>query len=370
MLLLTLLGCPHLSTLEDAANKPVPTVLASYDPLEEVSIPDLPLWTNKYAPTREDYGHFFNISALMGQHQLSRLQAVELQNHYRDLHRAEPDAPPELQFELALKRVQEREFESGLDEERLEMAPFIVVFDLDETLYDQYYSDELAVDCHTVRWERESGPKAIHMVPGWESTLGAIRELGGEIVLFSANLDEPTRENLEHILWGDTPLLGHPDIAGVMTNSYLIMQEKSEGAGAENARRGRPIAEPSKDLRFFDETLSKVIIVDDNPTRLFQMANARVFRKFHADEYCDPELEDPQKAAFEYAMPTVEVEIREAVRTMGEYELDFQTGYLPYTSLGRVAVEALRTGDDKGYGDPYVAAIALRLNPHWADTKY
>ena len=55
------------------------------DPLAQMSVPDLPLWTNKYAKTRADFGRFFALTRLMAEHGLTRLQAVEVQNHVRGM---------------------------------------------------------------------------------------------------------------------------------------------------------------------------------------------------------------------------------------------------------------------------------------------
>ena len=64
------------------------------------------------------------------------------------------------------------------------------------------------------------------------------------------------------------PLTQSEHIAGIMTNSHLIRQEKTELRGARVKPRGRPVLE-MKDLRPFDESLERVIIVDDNPLRPF-----------------------------------------------------------------------------------------------------
>ena len=87
----------------------------SADPLANVSVPPLPEWTDRYAVYNVGDVRFFNISKLMAGHDLTRLQAVALQNHYRDLSRAAPDGDRVAQFAEALARVQRGEFESGLD---------------------------------------------------------------------------------------------------------------------------------------------------------------------------------------------------------------------------------------------------------------
>lgn len=108
----------------------------------------LPDWVDKYAGPNPEERRFFNISRLMARFQLTRAQAVELQNHYRDLTRPE-SAPSKVEaFNTALERVRRGEFESRLQPEKLAKARFIVVFDLDETLLSQYYPAEVGKDCH------------------------------------------------------------------------------------------------------------------------------------------------------------------------------------------------------------------------------
>ena len=120
-------------------------------------------------------------------------------------------------------------------------------------------------------YKRDNGKmKYIYMVPGWQKTIKALVALGGKVVIFSANLDDTTLGNLSKIELDGKALTDSPLISGIMTNSHLIQQEKTEPPGSEKKpRKGRPVIEPSKDLRFFDELLSRVIIVDDNPLRLF-----------------------------------------------------------------------------------------------------
>ena len=114
--------------------------------------------------------------------------------------------------------------------------------------------------------------KYIQAVPGWIEAIKKIVALGGKVVLFSANLDDTTLENLEHMKIDDVPLTKNPLISGIMTNSHLIQQEKTEPPGSHmTPRKGRPVIEPSKDLRHFDPSLERVIIVDDNPLRLFSV---------------------------------------------------------------------------------------------------
>jgi hypothetical protein len=333
--------------------------------VDAASIPGLPDWTDKYAATNTGDHRFFNISRLMAQG-LSRLEAVEVQNHYRDLARAEPDGEAVARWNAALAKVKAGELESGVKAERLAAAKFIVVFDLDDTLYDQYRAS--GPGCHDVSYPEANGKtRTIKMVPGWEAILKRIDALGGVSVLFSANRDDPTLENLRHIKLDGQSLLEHPLIGGVLTNSFLVRQEKTEGPGAKKPSKGRPVMEASKDLRLFDEALEKVIIVDDNPTRLFQLRNARVFKKFHANKWCVAAHKE-QRAAYDAAMGVVQGEIEESVAWLADHaDAHFAGAYLPYTMLGRLAVDWLR--ETRGW-DRARATEFLRTHPKLADTRF
>jgi hypothetical protein len=204
----------------------------------------------------------------------------------------------------------------------------------------------------------------VKLVPGWQEAIERIHQLGGVIVLFSANLDEPTRENLSRWKVGEVGITEHPAVAGVLTNSHLVLQEKSEGVS--DPRKGSPVREPSKDLRILDESLRRVIIVDDNPTRLFQMRNARIFKKFEADHYCGSQ-DRLLRNAFGGALRTVVREIEDSAHYMTEFGGDFAGAYLPYTSLGQITVQFLVDS----LVMPRAQAIQyVRRNPDVVDPKY
>ncbi|HZI03671.1 MAG TPA: NIF family HAD-type phosphatase [Archangium sp.] len=371
LLLLTapLLGCATGSSLPRAEAPPAAaststTGIASRAELDALTIPALPDWVDKYAGPNEEERRFFNISRLMERFQLARAQAVELQNHYRDLIRSKPAPGPVDAFNTALERVRRGELESRLQPEKLAKARFIVVFDLDETLLSQYYPAQVGEGCHDLAVPRKDGVRYVKLVPGWQQAFARIQELGGAVVLFSANVDTLTLENAAHWKLDGVALTEHPAISGLLTNSHLVMQEKSEGV--TDPRKGHPVREPSKDLRVFDETLRRVIIVDDNPTRLFQMRNARIFKKFEAETFCtttDPAL----RRAFEQAMPTVVQELEDSVRYMDAQGAGFAEAYLPYTSLGQVTVQFLV---DSGGFERARAIEYVRRNPQVVDPRY
>jgi hypothetical protein len=335
--------------------------------LDELTIPGIPEWTDRYADGKKGDVRFFNLSKLMTRYGVDRLGAVEIQNTYRDLTRTDAQQSRLDALNQAVKTVKAGTLESGVDAKAMAAAPFIVVFDLDETLYDQYYAG--GTDCHSFAYDRGQGKmKYIKMAPGWVETIKKIVALGGKVILFSANLDDTTLQNLEKMTLDGTALTESQLISGIMTNSHLTQQEKTEAPGSvAKPRKGRPVIEPSKDLRHFDPTLTKVIIVDDNPLRLSQFRNARVFKKFHADEYCSTK-DQVLKASYDAAMSVVAAEIEESVAYMKAHSgVHFVQAYLPYTVLGQTAMTFLKTG--KGWTDAEARAY-LRKHPKIADKRY
>ncbi|MCA9518399.1 MAG: hypothetical protein KC635_25870 [Myxococcales bacterium] len=307
---------------------------APADPLGDVSIPPLPDWTNRYAAYDEGDVRFFLIEEVMRREGLTRWQAVELQNHYRDLSRAAAEGGPDAWYAEALRRVRAGEYESGYDAAKLAAAPAIVVFDLDDTLYDQRVARDA---CAQLVVGEGDGARHIALAPGWEDAFARLRKLGVAIAIFTANLDAPSRENLAAWTWEGKPLLGHPDIAAVMTNSYLVRQSKHEGPGKEKPSRGEPVMEASKDLRLFDESLERAIIVDDNPARLMQPGNARVPRKLDGDLVCDGDA--ATKKAQSRQLGAIVDEVADALAyAKGHPGVTFARAYRPFTLLGQVAV--------------------------------
>lgn len=325
------------------------------DPLAALTLPALPDWTNPYAQHDRGDMRFFRVEALMERYGVDRLTAVEIQNRYRDLTRADEDGDRAVQFERAVAEVRGGQRESGLDPEALAKADFIVVFDLDDTLYDQYHA---TADCHDLAWKRSDGStKYIKLTPGWDAAIRRVHELGGLVVLFSANRDETNYANFARWTLDGRPLHESPLVAGVMTNSYLILQHKADGD---------PVVTPSKDLRLLDPTLERVIIVDDNPTRLFQMRNVRVFKKFRAPDYCGTGDAD-RRRAYERALPEVVREIEESLTWARAQGVPFARAYLPYTVLGRHAVDLVRAA----HGWPLERAVEyVRRHPDLADEAY
>lgn len=345
---------------DDELDDDEPTPPSPHDAeLATMTLPARPDWMDKYAYTAPD-ARFFDIDALMKTHGLDRARAVELQNHFRDLTRQSPQGDRGTQYAEALRRAKAGEFQDGRDPARLAKAPFIVVFDLDETLYDQSIEDAaVAKACHDLEVPVDGKPpRLIKLNPGWADAIRRIDALGGEVVLFSANVDDTTWANARVWMLDGVPIHQHPAVAAFMTNSHLVLQPK---------QAGQPVVEPSKDLRIVDPELSRTIIVDDNPLRLFQFRNTRVLKKFDADAYCVTR-DTVEKRAHERGLTVVVDELEESLRYMKAHPgVTFAQAYLPYTTLGQHAVGWLRTA---GKRSETQAIAHLRAHPELADAKF
>lgn len=341
----------------DAPREPAPTPQSATPELDALTLPGRPEWTDKYFESGPDQRRF-EISATMKRHGLTRSQAVEAQNFYRDLARATPAADLDDLLMKAIARARAGEFEDRRDVQRLESARFIVVFDLDDTLYDQYMPPEVGKNCHDLEIAFGDRTHWVKLVPGWERAFRRIEELGGAVVLFSANTDDRTWANGRAWMVGAESIVESPLVSAFLTNSHLVQQHK---------REGDPVQEPSKDLRIVDETLRRAIIVDDNPGRIVQHANLRLFKKFDAQELCaspDPAV----RKAYGEALPQVIREIEDSVRWLDAHPgADFVTAYRPYTSLGQIAATFVQGT----MGLSQKKAIAwLRANPGFIDEEF
>ena len=107
----------------------------------ELTIPALAEWIDRYADGKKGDVRFFNLTRVMKTFNVNRLEAVEIQNTYRDLTRMNVGIDRAEALRKAVAKVKAGELESGVDLKAMGKARFIVVFDLDETLYDQYHKN-------------------------------------------------------------------------------------------------------------------------------------------------------------------------------------------------------------------------------------
>ena len=321
----------------------------------------LPGWTDKYADSNKGDMSYFMMSELVKDFKLTRLQAIELQNHFRDLTAGGEE--PDKAFDEALKRVRDFKFESRLEPEKLKHAKFIVAIDMDETLLQQYYKKwKEGSDYYDYKIKFEDGERGVSMAPGWQQLLQRIKNRGGLVVIYSANVDDVVWKIAYTVTIGEKKLAEYVD--GVMTNSYLILQGKHEWV--PKGKTGNPVVTPSKDLRFLDEALEKVIIIDDNPKRIIQDSRLRLPKKYQADLYYGSKDEIAKKA-YEHQLLHVAAEIEESALYAEAHGINFARAYLPYTELGNAALEWLVETKTLTEED---AVEYIRQHPDIVDKKF
>jgi len=346
--------CPT-SSLATSAVRPMPGTI-----LETYTIPPMLEWMDPYA--KSDLGtdvRYFRIKKLMTDFKLSRFFAVELQNHYRHLTAA--GAAPLAAWEQSLAAVQAGKTLSGVDPAKLNSAPFIVIYDLDETLYQLSFKNGPSGPRGRDFSYPSRGQQAfITLRPGWQRAITRIRELGGLVLFFTARSDDVAEGAAQKWLLGDKEIRQLVD--GFVSKSHLVMQEKSDGD---------PIIMPSKDLRVFDESLERVILIDDNPRRVVQHNRQRLVKKFQADPYLAAKNSgtgsSPLTIAYEQTLNIVVTEIEETVAyTRSHPGTPFARAYAPYTMMGQVAMESLvKSGLNEGAARSYI-----RENPAYVDEAF
>ena len=88
-------------------------------------------------------------------------------------------------------------------------------------------------------------------------------------------------------------------------------------------------------------------------------------KKFDGNAYCTT-TDAKLKKAFEQTLPEVVSEIDDSLRWAKQNQVPFATAYLPYSQIGRIAVEFLR-----GAGMSQRAAIVhVRTHPEIVDRGF
>ena len=105
----------------------VAPVVVDPDPLDELDLEGLPLWTSPYAKTVEEQGPYLAITKVMARESFTRLQAIEVQDALRDTVRAGmsgAQTPLAQAYADAVNKVRGGQLQSGLDSSKLAAAPF------------------------------------------------------------------------------------------------------------------------------------------------------------------------------------------------------------------------------------------------------
>jgi hypothetical protein len=319
----------------------------------------LPAWTDQYDEIKKADYFFLNISTVMKDFSIDRLQAMETQRKMREILRQDPNSNKDEAMDIALNGAKNSIYEK-VDRKRLEAAKFIIVFDLDETLYDQGLSKNNLCAQITIKDSAGVLLRKIYVDSKFEEVLQKINDLGGAVVLFTANLAQKTKENLKNWKIQESNAYDSPLIAGILANDYLTMIPKND---SEN----NPVKEPSKDLRLLDESLSKVILVDDNANRIFQMSNYRSIKKLDGDLICNNPNSTLINNLMQNRLINVLTEIEESVGYMNSAGSDFKRAYLPYTVMGNIVLRELMANKNMAETE---AIAQIRANPSVVDLAF
>jgi len=328
--------------------------------LDAFTIPPLPDWADRYANSdpKTDV-RFFRIPKLMQTFGLTRFQAAEVQNYYRHLTTTGMPAPQA--FQQSVAEVKAGNTLSRVHIEKLHSAKFIIVFDLDETLYQAFYkSGSRGPAWRDFVFDSRGQEAQIKLRPGWLDAISRIHQLGGLVLLFTARSDDVAESAARSWTVGSGTIRDVVD--GFLSKGHMIMQEKADG---------EPISTPSKDLRLFDEALERVILIDDNPRRVVQHHRQRLLKKFQADPYLADKLGPNNNTeltrSFERTLPSIVHELEESLAYMAAHSgTSFARAYLPYTMLGQVAVEALQqAGLNNAAAREYI-----RQHPDYVDDAF
>ena len=312
--------------------------------LSEVILKTVPEWINLkgFVTPRVP----IEVRLLAKKEELSLRAAVEVQNHFYDLVMSPGNkATLEENFQKALSRVSSGEnvYENVWNQAEIDRARFIVVFDLDDTLINQYYSiwrngpENWDIQIEEVDLEQEKKRKFsnnfIKLTPGWKETIFRIKKMGGAVVFFTAKNDFMSQKIIKKWMY-DESMHVSKKIDGFMTKHHLIL------VPGEDWERGR--AYPMKDLELIDPTLKRIILVDDNPFKTYQPHNVRVFQKYKPDLHLSDESPAELKAMYENLLPELMAEIEDTLVYMEAHPgVSFVDAYEPYSHIGRTALNSL-----------------------------
>lgn len=247
-------------------------------------------------------GYFFDIDKVLTSLRISRHEAHEIQNVFRDQLetlsgsglRAAQKPFLRTAFTFALERVLDKKtFETGWKPISFQDHEFIIVLDLDETLLSQWYDygtrvekslgnvsiasfDTQVSDTYFVgdaKREQVFSPTTVVIRPGVSRLFETLAEIPGYrgFVLFSAKHDAAAVKLVQEWKKKEEALFSR--FLGLFTRNHLRLDSQLE--------------KPSKDLRIFDETLEHVFLIDDNESRVMQKQLNYRIPKFNPDRWIE-----------------------------------------------------------------------------------
>jgi len=280
----------------------------------------------------------------------SRLEAIEIQNQMKDLLDQNPDylaaekadqgaslfqnhdAMVLQALQQAIDKVKkDKYFESGFVPKPLKEHEFYAVFDMDETLLVHWYQsgekgkayyDVNGLVLDSILRPPLLSPDYVSMTPGWEKALLEISQIPGcqGVLVFTAKEDKASHDLIGKLKIGGKPFKSF--LKGVFSRNHLVRDNKS--------------VKLSKDLRMIDESLKHVVLIDDNPTRVFpdQQKNLRELPKYNADVYLNSKVTGKDPVArnfFEKLLPTVVKELQDSAKYAQAQKLSFGSAFYPYS---------------------------------------
>ena len=338
--------------------------------LKEITLKGIPEWAGQRRFSGERYP--FDIRLLAKKEGLSLREAVEVQNHYLDMvDDSENSRALEENFQRALSRVKSGEniYENVWKGEKIDQAAFIVVFDLDDTLFSQYYTTgnkgekyrdiKLQDTCLNPAYKLGSRycGNCIKFAPGWKECIEEIKAHGGAVIFFTAKRDSRAQQVFSHwFLDPQTPISAVVD--GFLTKNHLTL------VPAVGKKPGQLHA--MKDMQLIDPSLQRIIIVDDSPGHTYQPINVRPVQRFLPDSYLNEGTPSEIIRMYENTLKEVAEEVVESVGFAEKNKITFVAAYRPYSLIGRYALfNLMNTGLSKSE-----AAFFLRKFPEVIENKF
>ena len=338
--------------------------------LNDITLKGIPEWAGQRRFSGERYP--FDIRLLAKKESLSLREAVEVQNHYLDMVDDTANSKAlEEKFQLALSRVKSGEnvYENVWNGEKIDRAAFIVVFDLDDTLFSQYYTCgnqgekyrdiKLQDTCLNPAYKlgSRSCGNCIKFAPGWKECIQEIKAHGGAVIFFTAKRDSRAQQIFSRwFLDPQTPISAVVD--GFLTKNHLTLVP----AAGKNPGQLHVM----KDLQLIDPSLRRIIIVDDSPGHTYQPVNVRPVQRFLPDSYLADGTPPELIKMYENTLKEVAVEVVESIGFAEKNKVTFADAYRPYSLIGRYALFNLM---DSGLSKTE-AALLLRRFPEVIKNKF